>query len=378
MSKTRIVLGAMSGTSADGVDVAVCEITDSGLAMKARLLSLTNCDYRAPLRRAINQIREGGLASLGDLAAITEQVTLNYAAASLAALIKAELKATRVACIAAHGQTLFHEPPLTIQCFDPALLSVLTECRVVSDFRRADCALDGQGAPLVPFADYLLFRGRKVNRVLLNIGGIANITYLPAGGTLQDVIAFDTGPGNCISDELMRRKFGKPHDQGGHTAARGRPDEHIVDAMLRQAYFRRKPPKSTDGPEMIRLFANAAKHRRVSAEDLVATACLCCARAIATSLRHLLSGTVDEIVTAGGGTRNRTLMRMLREETGLPVRLTDDFGIPSQGREAVAFALLGAATLDGFPSNVPSVTGASRPAILGSITNSLGMMRGRR
>jgi anhydro-N-acetylmuramic acid kinase len=360
----RLILGAMSGTSADGVDVAVTRITGRGLEMRATLVHLTGRRFPPALRRMIRRLRSEPAIRLADLASMGRDLTLAYAAACRDAMKHA---GRPVAAVAAHGQTLFHAPPLTIQYFDPSLLACELGVPVISDFRRADCAVGGQGAPLVPFADYLMFRDRRVGRVLLNIGGIANITWLKAGGELADVIAFDTGPGNCLSDAVAQEELSRGYDVGGRMAAKGRPDEKLVDAYLANAYFRRKWPKSTDGPEMLAMFRRLPGIARLSLQDRLATACLCCARAIAQSVRQV--GTVGEIVVAGGGANNATIMRMLAAETGMMARTTADSGIPTAAREAMAFALLGAATLDGVPSNVPSVTGAEHPVVLGSITN---------
>lgn len=357
----------MSGTSADGVDVAVTRIVGRGLRMRASLVTLASARFPRRLRERILAIRSAGAASLRDLAQMGQDLTLAYAKAAKSAMRDAGVGPAEVTAIAAHGQTLFHAPPLTIQWFDPALLAAMTGCQVISDFRRADCAVGGQGAPLVPFADYLLFRSPKVNRVLLNVGGIANITYLPAGGELSQVIAFDTGPGNCLSDAIAQEHLERGYDAGGRMAGRGTPDESLVAAFLRNNYFRKPFPKSTDGPEMLGYWQRLPIGR-LGVENALATACLCCARCVADAVRRLVPGACDEIIAAGGGMHNRTLLRMLQQETGLPIRTTADFGIPIEAREAMAFALLGAATLDGEPSNLTSVTGACRPAILGSIT----------
>jgi anhydro-N-acetylmuramic acid kinase len=201
----RLLAGAMSGTSADGVDVAIVAIDGQGLDMSARLIHHNHIAYDNPLRDRIFSARQAGSIRLDELAKLGREISLCHAEAVNQALAASDLKATDLAAVAAHGQTLFHAPPDTIQWFDPALVAAEVGCPVVSDFRRADCAVGGQGAPLVPFADYILFRHPTKNRVLLNIGGIANITWLKAGGSLDDVIAFDTGPGNCISDWLCRK-----------------------------------------------------------------------------------------------------------------------------------------------------------------------------
>jgi anhydro-N-acetylmuramic acid kinase len=250
---------------------------------------------------------------------------------------------------------------------------------VVSDFRRADCAAGGQGAPLVPFADYILFRHPTKNRVLLNIGGIANITWIPAGASIDQITAFDTGPGNCISDWLMRtRVVTETIDFDGQRASRGIWLHAVVNKMLLDDYFYRPSPKSTDVPEMVQAFIQAANDELQSAslDDLLATACSCTACAV----DHAISFTLGleesepyELIVSGGGIHNVNIMSALRSLTadGHPraeISSSQDHGVSIDSKEAVAFALLGAATLDGVPSNVPSVTGARRRVILGSIT----------
>lgn len=370
----RLIAGAMSGTSADGVDAALVSIAGRGEAMRARLVVHRHRPYSHDLRRLIFSMRGGETAvRLADLARCGREVSLGCAAAVNEALSAAGLRAADLSAVAAHGQTLYHAPPDTIQWLDPALVAAEVGCAVVSDFRRADCAAGGQGAPLVPFADFLLFRDPNKTRVLLNLGGIANVTCLPAGSRVEDVVAFDTGPGNCISDSLIRSAFpeGSGVDVGGEIAARGVPVFPLLQRMLENEYFSRPPPKSTDGPAMIELFQNAqrtlAKH--FPFENLVKTACLLTATTIADAVRRHLGPLPDEMIVSGGGVHNATIMALLRQPFGAAtIRTTDEFGIPSDAKEAVAFALLAAATLDGLPSNVPSATGANRRVILGSIT----------
>ncbi|HEY8667604.1 MAG TPA: anhydro-N-acetylmuramic acid kinase [Tepidisphaeraceae bacterium] len=378
---TRLIAGAMSGTSADGVDVAITEISGSGLEMRARLVHHHQRAYAPELRGKIFAVRNAGAAALADLAELGREISLVYAAAVKETLAAARLQCNALAAIAAHGQTLYHAPLLTIQWLDPALLAAETNSVVVSDFRRADCAAGGQGAPLVPFADYLLFRDAQKDRVLLNIGGIANLTYIPAGASLDDLIAFDTGPGNCISDHLCRTHdaSGPGFDAGGVLAEKGKPHFATAFSMARSKYAFAKPPKSTDGPAMI------AEFQRISTElgsaalplaDLLATACLATAYSVEMSLSLFVPLWREkelEMIVSGGGTENRFLMRELEKAivgTNPRVRLLaiEALGVPSAAKEAVAFALLGAATLDGFPANVPSATGARRRVVLGSVT----------
>ncbi|MGD1277021.1 MAG: anhydro-N-acetylmuramic acid kinase [Tepidisphaeraceae bacterium] len=365
-AQKRVIAGAMSGTSADGVDVALVRISGRGLDMSAQLLQEHHRDYATTLRRAIAQIRQSGAATLATLTEVGREISLCYAAAVNETLLAAGMSGGDLAAVAAHGQTLYHHPPHTIQWLDPALIAAEVGCVVISDFRRADCAAGGQGAPLVPLADYLLLRDARKNRVLLNLGGIANLTYLPAGGTIEEVIAFDTGPGNCLSDDLMRGQ--EPgFDQDGKRAAAGKPMDAIVKRVLAAPYFAKPPPKSTDGPAMIHLFTEAQKTRR-PLNDLLCTACVIAAESIGRAVRQFLPSPPDEVIVSGGGTRNTTLMSLLGARLGAALKTIDEFGIASSAKEAMAFALLGAATLDGVAGNVPAATGAKRGVVLGSIT----------
>jgi len=373
MSGTRVIAGAMSGTSADGVDVAVVRVDGRGLEMSARLLGQHHVDYPPGLRSAIFACRNTGQITLAGLAAVGREVSLAYAAAVNGAIAAAGLTAADVAAVAAHGQTLFHAPPDTIQWLDPALVAAGTGVAVVSDFRRADCAAGGQGAPLVPFADHILFTDPLRHRALLNLGGIANVTYLPAAGTLDGLLAFDTGPGNCVSDWLVRYMHpdGPGVDVDGVLASHGKPDEATVLRMLAGEFFKQPPPRSTDGPAMVDLFTAAVADfgSRGKLPNNLATACLVTAAAVGRALREFLPHFPDELIVSGGGTRNATLMAYLRRQVaGVPVKTTDELGVPSEAKEAIAFALLGAATLDGEPSNVPAATGAARRVVLGSVT----------
>lgn len=375
----RLIAGAMSGTSADGVDIAITEITGTGLGMQCRLVHHHHHPYPAALRDEIFTFRGGAAsANLARLAQLGRDISLAYAVATNEALLAAKLKASDLSAIAAHGQTLFHDPPNTIQWFDPSLVAAEVGCPVISDFRRADLAAGGQGAPLVPFADYILFRNPTKNRVLLNLGGIANITYLPAGGDLASIFAFDTGPANCISDGLCRNHdpSGSGFDAGGAIALSGNAHFATAFAFARSSYVFRKPPKSTDGPEMIDAFNRAKSESRWSGsfEDELATACLAVAYALGMTLDLFVKdwrSSLHELLASGGGTENACLMNAIREilkDTSVRLVQQDEWTISPHAKEAVAFALLGAATLDGFPSNVPSVTGANRAVILGSIT----------
>lgn len=368
------MIGAMSGTSADGVDAALVRIDGHGLAMTAQCASHYHRPYPTELRKAIFDLRSSGKADLASFASLGRQITLEYARTIRDLMAGANVSSLEIAAIAAHGQTLFHEPPLTIQWLDPSLLAWETGCAVVSDFRRADCAAGGQGAPLVPFADFILFRHPATDRILLNIGGIANLTYLRAGGKVEDVIAFDTGPGNCISDWICRQ-FGPPGlkwDVDGAGASGGRVVGQLAGQFRSHRFFSLRPPKSTDGPAMIAAFEKNVGSARIELADLLATAAYVTALTIVDAIHSLPgAGAGDrEVFASGGGVYNKAIMGWLRSmiEAGTRVRSITDLATSPDAKEAVAFALLGAATLDGVASNVPSVTGAKRPVVLGSIT----------
>lgn len=376
----RIIAGAMSGTSADGVDVALVRIGGRGVEMKAELLRHHALPFEADLKRLILRVRGDGACTFADLVAVGRRVSLAYAQCVREACAAAGIEPASLDAVAAHGQTLFHAPPDTVQWFDPALVAHALRCPVISDFRRADCAAGGQGAPLVPFADYVLFRHPTKTRILLNLGGIANITVLKAGGALDDVLAFDTGPANCISDWLCRthEPEGPGYDAGGQRALSGTADASVGIAMARNAYTLQPPPKSTDGPAMIEAFKAAlaaSPYPPGRLEDLLATACQATAATIAMSLDLFIPawrGQETEIYASGGGVDNACMMRELTSYltagTRATLHRTEALGIPPAAKEALAFALLGAATLDSEPSNVPSATGAGSRVILGSVT----------
>ena len=365
----------MSGTSADGVDIAIVAIEGRGLDMTAQLIVHHHRPYNEALRRQIFAFRSEGAGSvshstLRKLAEMGREISLTYAAAVNEALAAAHMESKNLAAVAAHGQTLFHDPPNTIQWLDPALIAAEVGCAVVSDFRRADLAAGGQGAPLVPFADFILFRHATRNRVLVNLGGIANFTWIPAGATLDQLIAFDTGPANCISDYLCRKydPSGPGYDTNGERARKGTLNKRnltLASRFLDDPYFAQPPPKSADTPAMIALFERVVADANLPLEDQLAIACHITGILVTGAFRFL-PAEPDEIIASGGGAKNIAIMQAL--DDGLLPSTTDELGVPSDAKEAIAFALLGAATLDGVPSNVPSVTGAKRPVVLGSIT----------
>lgn len=369
-----IVAGLMSGTSLDGVDVAFVEITGHGWSAKTRTLAGRGYRYPRKLKDAILNIsnRECHTADIARLHFYLghfQAECLDRAAQDTR--IHAEL-------IGLHGQTIFHEgqpaklfnTPVrsTLQIAEPSFLAERLRIPVVSDFRARDIAAGGQGAPLAPYADYLFFRHKSEPRAALNIGGIANVTILPPNSPPDQVLAFDTGPGNMVIDQLMTRFTRRSFDKGGTTAAKGTPDEPLLRNLLRNPYYRRSGPKSAGREQYGAAFVDQLIASGLAPHDLIATATLLTARTIALGLTraHFTHGTV---FVSGGGVHNRTLMSMLSAE--LPrctIANSALAGVDPDYKEAAFFALLAYETWHRRPSNMPSATGAKHPAILGKIT----------
>jgi anhydro-N-acetylmuramic acid kinase len=381
-SHPRRIVGLMSGTSLDGVDAALVEVQGGIPPAGWRLLAFHTRAYTAEERARMAALMAPEVA-LRDLTLGNAWLGEVFADAALAVIAAAGLTPAEVDAIASHGQTVWHVPPedgqpgATLQLGAPAVIAERTELLTVADFRPRDMAAGGQGAPLVPFADYLLLRSGTVSRVVLNIGGIANLTYLPAGCTPADVIAFDTGPGNMVIDALVAHYTGgtQAYDVDGALAAQGWPREDLVDSILATPFFWQSPPKSTGREEFGVNYAEwlleVAELAQISVIDMIASATLFTAASIADAIRRFVfpRGAVDEVIIGGGGAHNPTLLALLSQRLpGIPLRRHEEFGIPGDAKEALAFALLGHATLCGAPGNIPAATGASHPVVLGSIT----------
>ena len=359
-----IAVGIMSGTSADGMDAAAIELGAERPRPRITLLAHVARDHPDALRYRILAVSSGAPLQAHDIA--TLHAELGDAYASIAREIVARV-GRDPDCVALHGQTIAHFPSehATLQIGDASRVAVAIAAPVVDDFRSADVALGGQGAPLVPFADHLLFAD-GTPRAVLNVGGIANLTLLPTARA-EDVTAFDTGPGNMVIDQLAR-KGGNELDRDGAAAARGRVIDAALATALAHPYFTRRGPRSTGreefgAPFAARLLADV-KNAGGSLDDTIATAT---ALTVETIARALDGGEWRELVVAGGGARNVTLVARLKERTKLRVRSTDELGIPAEAREAVAFAILGAYRLRGEPNTLPRCTGASRAVSAGAI-----------
>jgi anhydro-N-acetylmuramic acid kinase len=397
-----IVAGIMSGTSADGIDVALVRISSgapfkpavglSGPAPRLTLLAHQAFPYPRALRNAVLAAMAGqsnAPTTTAELARLNWRLGLAYAEAVQATIASSKIKP---ALIGVHGQTIYHQgsPALyagrriacTWQLGEAAVIAAATGIPTVSNFRPADMAAGGQGAPLVPLLDYVLFAHPTRARVLQNIGGIGNLTVIPAAAPQEKVIAFDTGPGNMIIDTLTQQLFAKPYDSNGRIAARGKVLEAVVTAALKEKFFFAPPPKSAGREQFGALYAQkflaaCRKHspKKFRPEDAIATATAFTTATIAAAIRRFVlpktkRAPIDYIV-AGGGARNATLLAQLRERLAAmncTVTTIDTTGLPAEAKEAAAFALLAYQTWHHQPGNIPSATGANRPAILGSIT----------
>jgi anhydro-N-acetylmuramic acid kinase len=389
-----IVAGVMSGTSADGINVALVEIAARGQECPRHML-LGHAEYPFPasVRRAILAMMNAEVARVADLARLNFLLGELYAEAVAKAARKHRVKLDLIGC---HGQTVYHQGnaerflgrklAVTWQTGEGAVIAARLGVPVVSDFRPADMAAGGKGAPLVPFLDYSLYRDRRIgsiaqSRVAQNIGGIANLTAIPVGALLHQVIAFDTGPGNMVIDAVMEELFGKSFDRNGKVAASGRVLDGVITQLVRAPFFRQKPPRTAGreefGREYVARFLQLC--HGASKSDVVATATALTTRSIADSIERFVlprfgarrKEREHEMIVSGGGAKNPTLIAMLRAEVaalGIKLHFSDEFGLPAEAKEAVAFALLAYETWHRRPSNVPSATGAKRAAILGKIS----------
>jgi anhydro-N-acetylmuramic acid kinase len=379
------VIGLMSGTSADGVDAVLVDIRGSGHDLKIRLRAHRTLPYHPAFRvRLLEAMTSGTVADACHLnAALGEW----FAKAALKLLQAARVPAGRVALIGSHGQTLYHlpkprrEPGMgavrsTLQLGAAAVIAERTGITTVADFRTRDMAVGGEGAPLTPYLHYLLFHHRSLSRVVVNIGGISNLTYLPARAGLGAVRAFDTGPGNTLVDGIMRHITAdrRMFDRGGRLARAGTPNESLLGTLLDHPFLRRRPPKSTGreefGERLVGYFLRQGKLLGLSDADLVATATAYTARTIAGA-RKFLPGSVDEVLVCGGGAQNASLMRMLQAEwnqhTHVLVKTVESLGWDGRALEAVAFAVFAYQHVKGVPCNLPKVTGAKKAVVLGAL-----------
>jgi anhydro-N-acetylmuramic acid kinase len=377
-----LALGIMSGTSADGIDVALVRVA----GRKASLENFAAFPFPRQVQKAILKLGEGRAVTTGEISQLNFLLGELFASAALAACKKFRVAPAQIDVIGSHGQTVFHQGTpsqfngqrvaSTLQIGDPSMIAVRTGITTVGDFRPADMAAGGQGAPLVPFVDFLLYRHPRKGRVALNIGGIANVTAIPAGAGIEDVFAFDTGPGNMVIDALVRHfTVGrKGFDRNAEMAVKGKLLPRLLSLLLRDKYFPQIPPKTAGreqyGEKYVRSILSWREVREAKPEDAIRTVTILTALSILDAFHRFISpkAKIGELIVSGGGAHNPLLMAQLESGlNGVRVRTADDLGVPGDAKEAFAFAVLAHETLHKRPANVPGATGAKKAVVLGKV-----------
>ena len=373
-------IGLMSGTSLDGVDAALIRIEGRGTDTSVELIAFTTTEIPADIKSEIKRAVKPATGTVDLICSLNFKLGYLFAEAAKSVCREAGFPISKVDFIASHGQTVWHIPKpdgtfarSTLQIGEPAVIAYQTGVKVISNFRTMDVAAGGEGAPLVPYSEFVLYYSPDENVALQNIGGIGNVSVIPSTGNITDIFAFDTGPGNMIIDEAMQRLYGKPYDADGATAASGTVNQKMLDQLMSHPYISMPLPKST-GREMFgeQFTVDLLGHwAAVAPADIIATVTAFTAATIAEAYRRFVIPRypIGRTILGGGGAHNSTLRRMIAERLpGVTVTTQDEIGLSSDAKEAIAFAIMGNETLHGYPSNVCSATGASQPVILGNIT----------
>jgi anhydro-N-acetylmuramic acid kinase len=380
--KSRRIIGLLSGTSVDSIDAVLVRVTGSGYSTKLKVEDFSTLAIPQKVKMAIFRNSDRATAKIDEITKLNVIVGALFADAALKIMRKNKLTASMVDLIGSHGQTIHHLPlptefegfrvKSTLQIGDPSVIANLTGVTTVGDFRIADCAVGGDGAPLVPILDHIMFTDKKVNRILLNIGGISNFTVLPKASSKKMVTAFDTGPGNMIIDGMMYHLFKKSYDKNGLIAKKGFVDPGLFTFLLEDSYYKAKPPKSTGREHYGMGFQKKILKRAegLSKYDVVRTVTEFTAYSIWTNYKQFIEAKtpVKELIVSGGGAQNPVIMRSLKNYfSGAKVRKASDFGINTNNKEAVLFAILANECIEGNSANMPAVTGSGREVILGKI-----------
>jgi anhydro-N-acetylmuramic acid kinase len=379
----------MSGTSADGIDVALANISGAPPRLAAKLEGHYHWAFPKVVRGAILRLANGAPTTTAEISQLNFLLGEEFAAAAIAACAKWRVPLRKISLIGSHGQTIFHQGTpanflsartisSTLQIGEPSVIAERAGITTIADFRPADMAAGGHGAPLVPFVDYLLYRDAKIGRVALNIGGIANVTVIPANARPQDVFAFDTGPGNMIIDALIERitKGRATYDRGARIATSGEVIRPLLEKMLRDPYLRQKPPKTAGREQFGSKYAETvwawSKKHRVRPQDLVRTATIFSAFSIIDALQQFVlpKTAIQELIVAGGGTKNPLIMAQLEAAlAGIKIVESSRFGVAAEAKEAFAFAILAYETFHSRTNNLPAATGAKHSAVLGKLVH---------
>jgi anhydro-N-acetylmuramic acid kinase len=391
------VIGLLSGTSVDGIDAALVEITDRGLETRVKLLCFETYPFPEGVKERVLEASSANTGTVDKICHLNFYLGELFAEAALRLVEQGGYRLSEIDLIGSHGQTIHHlpqsrqEPGImrptlqvrsTLQIGEPSVIAERTGCTVIADFRPRDMVVGGEGAPLAPYVHYILFRDQEKARVINNIGGISNVTFIPAQAEPDQIIAFDTGPGNMIIDHLVQQMTQGQYtfDPDGKMAARGRVHTGLLAWLMKHPYLSKPPPKTTGreefGKEFIQKLLKKAGEENISSEDLLATSTTFTAESIIDSYRQFLpiqnkassKPIPTEVILCGGGVRNKTLVALLQKALDpIPVKKVEDYGYSGDALEAILFALLARETLLGIPSNVPKATGAEYPVILGKI-----------
>lgn len=380
----KLVVGLMSGTSADGIDAALVRLSDHPSDNPVHLLGYATFPHPVALKEKILQVASGSMVAADELCGLNVLLAQEFSRAVFSLCEKLHVRVDELDLIGSHGQTIRHlaEPAQllgrtitsTWQIGDPSVIAKLTGVTTVGDFRLADMALGGQGAPLVPILDYILFRSQQESCLCLNIGGISNVTFLPKGALPDAVLAFDCGPGNMLMDGAARQFFAQPFDRDGILAAQGSVDERLIHRWLQEPFYHQPPPKSTGrelfSSQYLNRLKKEADDRGLSVTDFMATVTALTADAVFDQYKVFIrpKEEVQRLIVSGGGCRNPQLMQRLKGHFSLQrVQCSDEAGWPSEAKEAICFAYLANETVSGRSGNLPSATGARRTTILGKI-----------
>jgi anhydro-N-acetylmuramic acid kinase len=378
-NKKKLAIGLMSGTSLDGIDACLVEIEGNYTDTKINVIDFMTLEYSKEEKERILKLCNINTSKVNEICYMNTYLGNKLGQAALAVCKRANINIENVDFISSHGQTIFHMPDecSTLQIGELSNIAAVTGCLTVGDFRPSDMAYGGQGAPLVPYVDYILFSNEEKGRVLLNLGGIANITVLRAGGSEEDVLAFDTGPANVLIDAIVRIiTYGKKsYDEGGKLAAKGNIDEQwLEEVLLNDSYMSKLPPKSTGREYYTIEFAEnlytMGKTKGLSNYDILATVTAYTAKTIQHQLEMFVSNKckIDEVYVSGGGAHNEVIMMLLAKYINADIKDISSLDFSGDAKEAVAFAILGNEFLSGKTNNIPSSTGSDRKVIMGKLT----------
>ena len=380
----KIAIGLMSGTSADGVSAVLVKLKGNWINTKFKIIEYETYPYSSGIRKRIFELFNPKTSTVDKICIMNFILGKIFAEAAIRIANKAGISIKEIDFIASHGQTIYHIPKIigingyesksTLQIGEPSVIASETGVITIADFRPKDIAVGGDGAPISAYADYIIFRSENVSRAIQNIGGIANVTYIPKKASINDIMAFDTGPGNMIIDAIVNyvTKGKLRYDINGEIAAKGKVNNELLEWLMKHPYLKRKPPKTTGREEFGEHYAmkviEKAKELEISNEDLIATVTMFTAKSIALSYKEFLPEIPNEIIIGGGGAYNKTLMKMLREELKeSKILVHEDFGIPSQAKEPLIMTILGNEVIHLHFNNIPNATGAKRKVIMGKV-----------